>query len=318
MLHERKSSTQADQVKHVSAEKTVLSTAAAAATKDAPGLTKPQPQAEKRWVENAPSGRWLPRLDPAELWASRELVLILALRNIKVRYKQTVLGVAWALLQPLAAVAIFTLVMSRIANVPSDGIPYPVFAYAGLTVWLYFTNGATQASDSLAAYRDLVTKIYFPRLLAPLAALLPGLVDFAISILAVAVFMIIFHVTPTAAIVFLPFWIVALILATCGVGIWLSALNARYRDVRNALSYVLQIGLFVTPVLYPSSVVHGWLRILLYVNPIAGVVDGFRWSLIGTPWGGSYVFVSLGSAFIVLVTGLVYFGRVDRRLADII
>jgi lipopolysaccharide transport system permease protein len=277
-------------------------------------LTRPQ----KRWIENAPSHAWLPRLDVHELWASRELVLVLALRNVKVRYKQTALGVGWALLQPLAGVAIFTVVMRRLAHVPSEGIPYPVFAYAGLAVWLYFTNGATAAAESLAAYRDLVTKVYFPRLLAPLAAILPGLIDLAISIAAVGVFMAVYGVAPSAAIVLLPFWILAAVATTFGVGVWLSALNARYRDVRNALGFLLQILLFATPVVYPSSLVHGSLRFVLYLNPVAGVVDGFRWSLIGAPRPGLPALVSLGSGALVLIGGLIYFARVERRLADVI
>jgi lipopolysaccharide transport system permease protein len=278
----------------------------------------PPAHTPKRWVENAPSRTWLPRLDLAELWDSRELVLVLALRNVKVRYKQTVLGVGWTLVQPLVGVAIFTLVMRRIAKLPSEGIPYPVFAYAGLAVWLYFTNGATAAADSLAQYRDLVTKVYFPRLLAPLAAVLPGLIDLAISTVAVGVFMVIFHVTPTAAIVLLPFWVAAAVGTTFAVGVWLSALNARYRDVRNALTFLLQILLFATPVLYPSSLVHGAKQYLLYLNPIAGVVDGFRWSLIGAPRPGVAALVSLVAGLLVLLTGLVYFGRVQRRFADFI
>jgi lipopolysaccharide transport system permease protein len=273
---------------------------------------------EKRWVENAPSHAWLPRLDVSELWASRELVLILALRNIKIRYKQTVLGVGWAILQPLAGVAIFTVVMRRLAHVPSEGIPYPVFVYGGLAVWLYFANGANTAAESLAAYRDLVTKVYFPRLLAPLAAILPNLIDLGISILAVGVFMAIFGVTPGWAIVLLPVWIIAAVGTTFGVGVWLSALNARYRDVRNALAFLLQIWLFATPVVYPSSLVDGAWRFLLYVNPLAGVVAGFRWSLIGAPPPGLPALVSLASGLLVLTGGLVYFARVERRLADFI
>lgn len=278
----------------------------------------PSAPRHKRWVENAPSRTWLPRLDLAELWDSRELVLVLALRNVKVRYKQTALGVGWTLLQPLAGVAIFTLVMHRVAQVPSEGIPYPVFAYAGLAVWLYFANGATSAADSLAMYRDLVTKVYFPRLLAPLAAVLPGLIDLAISTVAVGVFMVIFHVTPTVAIVLLPFWVAAAVGTTFAVGVWLSALNTRYRDVRNGLTFLLQIMLFATPVLYPSSLLHGPKRFLLYLNPIAGVVDGFRWSLIGAPRPGIAAVVSLAAGLIVLLTGLVYFGRVQRHFADFI
>jgi lipopolysaccharide transport system permease protein len=278
----------------------------------------PPAHTPKRWVENAPSRTWLPRLDLAELWDSRELVLVLALRNIKVRYKQTVLGVGWTLVQPLVGVAIFTLVMRRIANVPSEGIPYPVFAYASLAVWLYFANGATSAADSLAQYRDLVTKVYFPRLLAPLAAVLPGLIDLTISTIAVGVFMVIFHVTPTVAIVLLPVWVAAAVGTTFAVGVWLSALNTRYRDVRNGLTFLLQILLFATPVLYPSSLVHGSKRFLLYLNPIAGVVDGFRWSLVGAPRPGVGAVVSLVAGLLVLLAGLVYFGRVQRRFADFI
>jgi len=276
------------------------------------------PTGEKRWVENAPSHAWLPRVDVAELWASRELVLILALRNVKVRYKQTTLGVAWALVQPLAGVAIFTIVMRRLANVPSEGIPYPVFAFAGLAVWTYFASAATAAAESLAQYRELVTKVYFPRLLAPLAAILPGLIDLGISIVAVGVFMAIFGVSPSWAIVLLPLWVVAAAVTTFGVGVWLSALNARYRDVRNGLGFLLQIGLFATPVVYPSSLVHGSARLLLYVNPVAGVVEGFRWSLIGAPRPGLEALVSLATALLVLSAGIVYFARVERRLADFI
>jgi lipopolysaccharide transport system permease protein len=273
---------------------------------------------EKRWIENAPSHAWRPRLDLAELWASRELVLILAQRNIKIRYQQTVLGVGWAVIQPLAGVAIFTIVMGKLAKVPSDGIPYPVFAFAGLAVWLYFANGATAAAESLAQYRDLVTKVYFPRLLAPLAAILPGLIDFGIAIVAVGVFMAIFSVTPSWAIALLPLWILAAVGTTFGVGVWLSALNARYRDVRNALTFVLQIWLFATPVAYPSSLVHGAWRFLLYANPVTGVVEGFRWSLVGTPAPGLPALVSLLSGLLVLASGLVYFARVERRLADFV
>jgi lipopolysaccharide transport system permease protein len=284
----------------------------------APGSRAAGAGDRKRWVENAPSRGWFPRLDLAELWASRELVLILALRNIKIRYKQTVLGVGWAILQPLAGVAIFTVVMRRLVNVPSEGIPYPVFVYAGLAVWLYFANGANTAAESLAQYRDLVTKVYFPRLLAPLAAVMPSLLDLGISILAVGVFMAIFGVAPSWQIVLLPLWIVAAVATTFGVGVWLSALNARYRDVRNALTFLLQIWLFATPVAYPSSLVHGGWRFLLYVNPVAGVVTGFRWSLVGAQRPGLAALVSLASGLVVLVSGLVYFARVERRLADFV
>jgi lipopolysaccharide transport system permease protein len=272
----------------------------------------------KRWVENAPSRGWFPSVDVGELWASRELVYILAMRNVKIRYKQTALGAAWAVVQPLTGVAIFTIVMRRLAHVPSEGIPYPAFAFAGLILWTYFTNGANQAADSLAAYRDLVTKVYFPRMLAPIAAVLPGMIDFAISFAALVVLMIILGVAPGAAIVFLPLWVLALAVITCGVGIGLSAVNARYRDVRNALGFLLQIGLFATPVVYPSTLIHGSLRAVLYLNPMAGVVDGFRWSLLDAPRPAASAIVSLCSGMLMLTAGLVYFARVERRLADVI
>jgi lipopolysaccharide transport system permease protein len=273
---------------------------------------------DRAWTENAPSRGWFPRIDLPELWSSRELVLILALRNIKIRYKQTLLGVAWAVLQPLAGVAIFTIVLGRLANIPSEGIPYPVFVFAGLALWMYFSNAASAAAESLVQYRDLVTKVYFPRLLAPLAAILPGLIDLGISLLAVGVFMVVFGVVPSAAIAFVPFWILAAVLITFGVALWLSALNARYRDVRNALSFLLQIWLFATPVVYPSSLVHGGWHFLLAMNPIAGLVEVFRWSLIGTPAPGAWVLVSFAVGLLILLSGLIYFARVQRRFADFI
>jgi lipopolysaccharide transport system permease protein len=283
----------------------------------ATGSSSPPPST-KRWIENAPSRGWLPRLDLGELWASRELVLILAMRNVKVRYNQTALGAAWAIIQPLTGVLVFTIVMRRLAHIPSEGIPYPVFAFSGLIAWTYFTNGASQAADSLSAYRDLVTKVYFPRLLAPIAAILPGLIDLAISLVALGVLMVIFGVKPGAAIVFLPLWVIALAVTTGGVGIGLSAVNARYRDVRNALGFLLQIGLFATPVVYPSTLVHGSMRALLYVNPVAGVVDCFRWSLVGTPRPAASAFVSLLSGLLMLSASTFYFARMERRLADVI
>ena len=275
-------------------------------------------RAEAAWTENAPSRSWFPRIDLPELWASRELVVILALRNVKVRYKQTLLGVAWSVLQPLAGVAIFTVVLGRLAKVPSEGIPYPVFVFAGLALWMYFSNAANAGAESLVQYRDLVTKVYFPRLLAPLAAILPGLIDLGISLLAVGVFMVVFGVAPSIAIVFLPLWILLTVLVTFGVALWLSALNARYRDVRNALAFLLQIWLFATPVVFPSTLVHGGWRFLLALNPVAGLVEVFRWSLIGTPAPGAWVLVSFTIGFFVLLSGLVYFARVQRRFADFI
>jgi ABC-type polysaccharide/polyol phosphate export permease len=279
----------------------------------------PGPRGDARgWTENAPREGWLPDLDLAEMWARREIAAVLALRNIKIRYKQTFFGVAWALLQPLAGVAIFTLVFGRLADVPSEGIPYPVFVYSGLAVWFYFSQSATLASESLAQYRELVTKVYFPRLLAPIAAVVPGLVDLGISLLAVGMFMAIFGVAPSAAIVFLPLWLAALVVVTFGVGLWLSALNVQYRDVRNVLAFLLQLWFFATPVVYGSSLLSGGWGSVLSLNPLVGLLECFRWSLIGAPAPGSDALISLASGLVILATGIVHFGRAQRRFADLI
>jgi lipopolysaccharide transport system permease protein len=252
------------------------------------------------------------------VWASREIAVMLALRNIRIRYKQTFFGVAWALLQPLAAVGIFTLIFGRLAQVPSENIPYPVFVFSGLVVWFYFSQSATLASESLAQYRELVTKVYFPRLLAPLAAVVPGLVDLAISLLAVGVFMALYGVAPTGAMIFLPLWLVALIVLTFGVGTWLAAVNVQYRDVRNALAFLLQLWFFASPVVYGSSLLEGnWGR-LLAINPLVGLLEGFRWSLVGAPFPGPEALVSLATGIVVVASGVVYFGRAQRRFADLI
>jgi lipopolysaccharide transport system permease protein len=272
----------------------------------------------RRWLENRAVDGWHPRLDLAEVWESREIAVVLALRNITIRYKQTFFGVAWALLQPLAAVGIFTLIFGRLAQVPSENIPYPVFVYSGLVVWFYFSQSATLASESLAQYRELVTKVYFPRLLAPLAAVVPGLVDLAISLLAVGVFMALYGVAPTSAIVFLPLWLVALIVLTFGVGTWLAAVNVQYRDVRNALTFLLQLWFFASPVVYGSSLLQGdWGRVLA-INPLVGLLEGFRWSLVGAPFPGPEALVSLATGIVVVASGVVYFGRAQRRFADLI
>jgi lipopolysaccharide transport system permease protein len=272
----------------------------------------------RRWIENGAVDGWLPRLDLAEVWASREIAVVLALRNISIRYKQTFFGFGWALLQPLAAVGIFTLIFGRLAQLPSEDIPYPVFVYAGLAVWFYFSQSATLASESLAQYRELVTKVYFPRLLAPLAAVVPALVDLAISLIAVGVFMAIYGVAPTGAIVFLPLWLVALVILTFGVGTWLSALNVQYRDVRNALTFLLQLWFFATPIVYGGSLLDGGWGFVLALNPLVGLLEGFRWSLVGAPFPAPEALVSLATGIIVLASGIVYFGRSQRRFADLI
>lgn len=271
------------------------------------------------WLENRPSSGWFRRLDLRELWARRELAFFLALRDLKLRYKQTAFGVAWALIQPLAGVAIFSIVFGRLADLPSDGIPYPVFVYAGLAVWAYFSSAVDAAAQSLVDKSSaLVTKVYFPRLLAPLAAVLPALLDLALSLVIVAAFMVIYGVLPGLAVLLLPVWLLALVVVVLGVGVWLSALNVQYRDVRHALGFIIQAWLFASPVVYPSSLVDGGWRYVFALNPMAGVIEGFRWSLLDGPSPGGPVFVSLAVGVLLLLSGALYFAKVERGFADTI
>jgi lipopolysaccharide transport system permease protein len=270
------------------------------------------------WAENRPTGGWAPHLDLAELWAYRELALALAARDLRVRYKQTFFGVAWVVLQPLLAVFIFSVVFGRLARLPTDGIPYPVFVYAGLVVWFYFSSTITSAAQSLVDQREIVTKVYFPRLIAPIAAVVPGLVDLAISLLVLGVFLVIYGVTPGPEIVLLPFFLLGAVMLALGSALWLSSLNVKYRDVRHVLGFLLQVWLFASPVVYSSSLVEGNWRYLYAANPIVGVVDGVRWSLAGGPAPGAEALVSLAVGVALLISGLAYFRRVERYFADLI
>ncbi|MGH3110002.1 MAG: ABC transporter permease [Gaiellaceae bacterium] len=276
------------------------------------------PAVEKEWTENRAPAGWLPRLDLGELWRFRELAVVLAQRDLKVRYKQTVFGLAWVIIQPLAAVAIFTVVFGRLAGLPSDGLPYAVFVYSGLVLWAYFSGALDSVAQSLVQNRDLVTKTYFPALVAPLALALPGLVDLLVSLVMVAIFMVIYGVAPSAAIVLLPLWILACVVVVVSAGLWLSALNVRYRDVRHTMTFLVQIWLFASPVVYASSLVEGGWRYLYAVNPMVTVLDGFRWSLVDGPAPGAEALVSFAVVGVLLAGGLVYFLRAERRFADVI
>jgi ABC-type polysaccharide/polyol phosphate export permease len=270
-----------------------------------------------QWIENRPT-RGLRWPDLGELWEYRELAAFLALRDLKVRYKQAFFGVAWAIVQPLAGVVVFTVVFRRFANVPSEGIPYPVFSFVGLTVWSYASTSVTRATQSLVTNSALVTKVYFPRLLAPVAAVLPAVPDLLLSLAVLPAFLLLYHVTPTAAIFTFPAWLVLLVVASLGIGLWMGTLNVTYRDVNQAIALLIQLWLFVSPVAYPSSSVPARWRPLYFLNPMAGVIEGFRWSLIGLPWPGPEMFISVGSAIVVLLTGVAYFERTERRFADVI
>jgi lipopolysaccharide transport system permease protein len=242
----------------------------------------------------------------------RELAFYLALRDFKLRYKQTVFGIAWAVIQPLAGVVVF----GRLARLPSESIPYPLFVYVGLSVWTYVATSVNAAAESLVANRALVTRVYFPRVLAPFAAVLPGLVDLIISLSIVAIFLVYYDVLPSLAILFLPFWVIFASAVTIGVGLWLSALNVLYRDVRYTLSFLLQLWLFLSPIVFPSSLVDGGWRFVYALNPLVGVIDGFRWSLVAAPGPGIEHLASLAGGLVLLITGAAYFRRVERQFAD--
>jgi lipopolysaccharide transport system permease protein len=274
--------------------------------------------AAEHWIENRPSAGWLPHVDWRELWARRELVLFLALRDLKLRYTQAVLGVAWVLIQPLAAAAIFYGVFARVLAVPSDGIPYFVFVYVGLALWAYLSQAVEAASESLAGHSPLVTKVYFPRLVAPIAAALPGLVDLAIASVVLAGLIVAYGVTPSWAVVTLPWWILAAVLLVIAMGVWLSALNAQYRDVRYGMSFLLQIWFFASPIAYSSSAIDGTWQYVYAVNPLVAVLDGMRWAALDGPAPGAECLVSAAVAALLLATGVIYFRRIERRLADVI
>lgn len=266
----------------------------------------------------SPSPGWVP-LGLRELWDRRELLYFLVWRDLKVRYKQTVLGVAWAILQPLFGMLIFTLFFGRLAKMPSDGIPYPIFAYTALVPWTFFANGLSLASNSVISYPNLVKKVYFPRLAIPFARVLACLVDLALAFLLLIVLMFIYHVEPTVRILWLPGFVV-LAFATClGVSLWLAALNVLFRDVRYVIPFLIQFWLFATPIVYPASLVPKQWRFIYGLNPMVGVIEGFRWSLLGAPTGpGPSLLASILVAIIVLAGGAYYFRRAESTFPDVL
>jgi len=254
-----------------------------------------------------------------ELWEYPELLYFLTWRDIKVRYKQTVLGAAWAIIQPFFMMVVFSLFFGYLAKVPSDGIPYPIFAYCALLPWQLFAHALTESSNSLVANERLITKVYFPRLVVPISAVLGGLLDFAIAFVILLLMMAYYGVRPTWAIVTLPAFLLLAMLTALGVGLWLSALNVKYRDVRYTISFLIQFWLFATPVAYSSSLVPARWRALYGLNPMAGVVEGFRWALLGKSEGpGALLAVSVAVVILILIGGLYYFRRMEAEFADVV
>jgi lipopolysaccharide transport system permease protein len=254
-----------------------------------------------------------------ELWSYRELIYFLSWREVKVRYKQTVLGAAWALIQPLSTMLLFSLFFGRLAKMPSDGIPYPLFILTALLPWTLFANGLAQSSNSLEGNANLISKVYFPRLVAPVSAILPGAIDFWISFVLLLILMPVYGVLPSGRILLLPFFFLLTLMISLGVGVWLSALNVEYRDVRYTIPFLTQLWMLATPVAYPASLLHGSWRVLYALNPMVGVVEGFRWAVLGAKSQPvSELLSSVLVAVLLLTTGTFYFRRMEKTFADIV
>jgi lipopolysaccharide transport system permease protein len=253
-----------------------------------------------------------------DLWDYRELLFFLVWRDIKVRYKQTLLGASWALIQPTLQLVVFTIIFGRLAGVNTNGIPYPLFNLAGLLPWQFFANTVAQAANSLVGSASIVRKVYFPRLAIPTASVLAGTVDFGLSFLILLALMFWYQWAPTPAVFLLPLFMLLGMITALGVGFWLSAINARYRDVRHATPFLIQLWLFATPVVYPSNLIEGHWQLVYALNPMVSVVEGFRWALLGTQPPSLLMFISVTTAVALFSSGLLYFQTVERKFADII
>jgi lipopolysaccharide transport system permease protein len=265
-----------------------------------------------------PSRGWVD-LRLRELWEYRELLHFLAWRDVKVRYKQTLLGVAWAIIQPLSAMIIFSLIFGRLARMPSDGVPYPIFSFVALVPWTFFANGLNHVSQSLVGNANLIKKVYFPRLVMPIAAILAGVIDFLLAFGVLLAMMFYYGVVPTVNALWLPLLLLFALVTALGVGLWLTALNVQFRDVRYVVPFLVQFWLFATPIAYPSSLLSEPWRTLYGLNPMAGVVEGFRWALLGTDTApGPMMIVSVVVALGLLIGGVFYFRRMEKTFADVV
>ena len=255
----------------------------------------------------------------AELWSFRELLYFLVWRDVKVRYKQTVLGVLWAVIQPLLTMVVFSIFFGKLGKMPSDGIPYPIFSFAALVPWTLFSNGLTQATASVVASSNLIKKVYFPRLIIPTATVLAAVVDFFIAFLVLIVMMLAYGIAPTINSIWLPVFLVLTVISSLAVSVWLSALNVKYRDIRYVVPFLSQIWLFLTPIAYSASLLSEPWRTIYSLNPMVGVVEGFRWALLGADTPPSYsTLVSAIVSVTILWGGALYFKRVEKSFADVI
>jgi len=264
-----------------------------------------------------PSRGWIP-INFRDLWAYRELLYFLIWREIKVRYKQTLLGFAWAIIQPLFMMIVFTLFFGNLAKVPSEGVPYPLFSYAALLPWTLFAEGITRSSNSLVQDANLIRKVYFPRLIMPLAGVISPLVDFAIAFAILVVLMFYYGYAPTVTVLWLPVFVLLALMTAVGVGLWLATINVKYRDVRYVIPFIVQLWLFASPVVYSSGLLPERYQAIYGLNPMAGVIEGFRWALLGTKPPGHLIAVSVVIVVVVLISGAFYFRRSEKKFADVV
>ncbi len=267
----------------------------------------------------APSRGWV-SLRLRELWEYRELLYFLVWRDVKVRYKQTVLGAAWAIIQPFLTMVVFSVFFGKLAKVPSDGIPYPIFSYAALVPWTFFAQGLSQASNSLVSHAQLIKKVYFPRLVMPIARILAGTLDFCLAFVVLLGMMFAYHIVPTINVLWLPLFLLLALITSLGTALWLSAMNVQFRDVGYTVPFIVQFWMFATPIAYPSSLIQDpLLRTLYGINPMAGVAEGFRWALLGTNTApGPITVASCLAALTLLISGVYYFRRMEKTFADVV
>jgi lipopolysaccharide transport system permease protein len=282
-------------------------------------LEKTEPaQSETRKVIIRPTTGWA-ALNLRDLWIYRELVYFMTWRDLKVRYKQTLLGAAWAILQPFLTMVVFSIFFGNLAKVPSDGVPYPIFSYTALIPWTLFSKALQDASRSLVNSSHMITKVYFPRMILPLASVLAGIVDFLIAFVVLLGMMVFYHVVPTVNIWTIPLFLLLALVTATGVSLWLSALNVLYRDINYVLPFLTQFWMYITPIAYPTSMVPEKWRLLYAVNPMTGVVEGFRWALLGSGQApGMMTVISTAVAIVLLISGMFYFKRMERLFADMV
>jgi lipopolysaccharide transport system permease protein len=276
------------------------------------------PVRSRQAVVIQPSRGWS-ALGLREMWQYRELLYFMIWRDIKVRYKQTALGAAWAIIQPFFTMVVFSLFFGRLAGIPSDGLPYPIFSFTALVPWTFFANGLTLSSNSLVGSANLLSKVYFPRLIVPTSTILSGVIDFLLAFVVLIGMMFAYSIMPTINVIWLPFFFLLALITALGAGLWLSALNVKFRDVKYVVPFLTQLWMFLTPIAYPSTMLPEPWRTLYGVNPMAGVIEGFRWALLGTEMTvGPMIVVSAVAALLLLFSGAFYFRRMEKTFADVV